>query len=180
MKKIKAIQHCFLKVINYFKIECDAYLATPRFIEYLTDISSELMSKTNKTKSLRRKLAELNMLLPSNIYIPLVSDKIRDSIILSIPPKEARVFVTKKRIPYLIAIELFNPLEIAYDPSTGMLSSILMHENPPAPTIDNIKNNDLLKRIEKGIYCTKNEDRSIPEVTIENYKLKHQRNFNLL
>ena len=40
----------------------------------------------------------------------------KNSLILSIPPNEAKIFVTKGKAPFLVAIEIFDPLEIAYDP----------------------------------------------------------------
>ncbi len=43
-------------------------------------------------------------------------ERIRNNIVLYIPPKEAKVFVTKTKAPYLIAIELYDPLEIINEP----------------------------------------------------------------
>ncbi len=51
----------------------DAYLSTPRFIKYLTDLSSELMACDNKVATLRDELTKLNSKLPSNVYIPFVN-----------------------------------------------------------------------------------------------------------
>lgn len=76
------------------------------------------MSAPNKLEMLRRELGKINARLPSNAYIPLTSRQVCNSVILHIPPQEAQVFVTNKRAPYLIALEVFDPLEVAYEPET--------------------------------------------------------------
>ena len=48
-------------------------MSTPKFIKYLTDLSSELMASENKIVLLREELAKLNNKLPSNVYIPFVN-----------------------------------------------------------------------------------------------------------
>ena len=112
----------------------DIYLSTPRFINYLTDISSDLISSDNKDTILQKELTKLNKKLPGNVYIPFVSNQTRNYIVLSIPPSEAKVFVTKDKAPYLIAIEIFDPLEIAYDP---IIDTISIRSNPIIPPAPN-------------------------------------------
>jgi len=114
-------------------LERDAYLSTPRFMRYLTDLSSELMAAEKKIIVLRKELRKLNKSLPSNVYIPFVNNQIRNSIILCIPPKEAKIFITKEKVPYLIAVEVFDPLEIAFNPENLLLSSSLYSKRLPAP-----------------------------------------------
>ncbi|MDR3548213.1 MAG: hypothetical protein P4M11_08135 [Candidatus Pacebacteria bacterium] len=62
---------------------------------------------------------------------------------LYIPPKEAKVFVTKTKAPYLIAIELFDPLEVVEEPL------VLEPYQPPAPAEPSrsLKKMKTLKRI---------------------------------
>ena len=91
------------------------------------------MACDNKLITLREELGKLNSKLPSNVYIPFVNAQVRSSIVLSIPPGEAKIFVTKGKVPYLIAVEIFDPLEIAYDPAIGIISPKLGPEKLPAP-----------------------------------------------
>ncbi len=85
------------------------------------------MSSENKLDTLQRELRQLNLKLPATVYVPFVTgtdlilinhmlENIRNYIVLYIPPKEAKVFVTKTKAPYLIAMELFDPLEIVNEP----------------------------------------------------------------
>ena len=50
-----------------------AYLSTPKFIKYLTDISDMLIVATNKEQTLREELRKLNYFLPASTYVPMVS-----------------------------------------------------------------------------------------------------------
>ena len=50
-----------------------AFLSTPKFIKYLTDISDLLMQSQDKRSTLREELRKLNHFLPSSVYIPLVT-----------------------------------------------------------------------------------------------------------
>ena len=110
-------------------------MSTPKFVKYLTDLSSKLIGIENKLEILKKQLSKLNASLPSNVYIPFVNEQIRSYIVLNIPVKETKVFVTKDKAPYLIAVELFDPLEIAYDPEMNKVS---LHSDKgylPAPQL---------------------------------------------
>lgn len=50
-----------------------------------------------------------------------------------IPPKEAKVFVTKTKAPYLIAIELYDPLEIINEPLIIEPIPSFRNKAPPNP-----------------------------------------------
>jgi len=50
-----------------------AYSSTPKFVKYLTDLSSDLMACDNKLAVLKEELEKLNMKLPSAVYIPFIS-----------------------------------------------------------------------------------------------------------
>lgn len=48
----------------------NAYLSTPRFIKYLTDISEIISKEADKKGALKRELRKLNHYLPASVYIP--------------------------------------------------------------------------------------------------------------
>ena len=102
-------------------------------MKYLTDISSDLMTVESKLVMLREELSKLNSKLPSNVYIPFVGGQVRSSAVLSIPAGESKIFVTKGKVPYLVAIEIFDPLEIAYDPLIAPPSPKLEPGKLPSP-----------------------------------------------
>lgn len=100
-------------------------MSTPNFIKYLTGISDTVLKSSSKIDTLRKELQNLNLKLPATVYIPFVAgkfliqkkiEKIRNNIVLYIPPQEAKVFVTKTKAPYLISMELYDPLEIVNEP----------------------------------------------------------------
>jgi hypothetical protein len=91
----------------------NAYLSTPRFIKYLTDISELISKETNKKEALKRELRKLNQHLPASVYIPFCQDSLRNYAVLHIPPEEVSVFQTKTRAPYMITIELYRPDEMS-------------------------------------------------------------------
>ena len=49
-----------------------AYMSTPSFIKYLTDISTTIMSSDNKLETLKNELRQLNLKLPATVYIPFI------------------------------------------------------------------------------------------------------------
>ena len=57
-----------LKKVDQRKV--NAYLSTPRFIKYLTDISEIISYETDKKAALTRELRKLNHHLPASVYIP--------------------------------------------------------------------------------------------------------------
>lgn len=116
-------------------LERAIYLSTPKFVEYLSDLSSDLLMRDDKIEKLREELKKLNEKLPANIYIPFVTHRIRSDVVLRIPPQEAKVFVTKDKVPYLISAEVFDPLEIAFDPFTGTLLGRLPITKLPTPKV---------------------------------------------
>ena len=70
----------------------NAYLSTPRFIKYLTDISVIISKEVNKKDALKRELRKLNQYLPASVYIPFCQESIRNYAVLHIPPEECAVF----------------------------------------------------------------------------------------
>jgi len=72
----------------------DAYLSTPKFIKYLTDLG-ELVSVVgpNMRKDLlRSEIKKLNRWLPSAVYLPFINESNRNYAVLHIPHKEGIVF----------------------------------------------------------------------------------------
>jgi phosphatidylinositol 4-kinase len=87
-----------------------------KFINYLCDISYKLEeATTDKLECLTQELSKINGLLPTNAYIPFIKERIRHRVILHIPESESHIFSTKSRNPYLIACELYDPLELIPD-----------------------------------------------------------------
>lgn len=50
--------------------------------------------------------------MPASVYIPFVSNSIRNYAVLHVPLSECRVFQTKERSPCLIVVELYRPDEL--------------------------------------------------------------------
>lgn len=57
---------------------------------------------------LQKELFKINTMLPSNIYIPFLSDAIRNYVIVHIPVSETKIFRTKNRAPYMITVEMIR------------------------------------------------------------------------
>lgn len=73
---------------------------------------------------LREALHKINQELPASVYIPFVSNSIRNYAVLHIPLSECRVFQTKERAPFMIAVELYRPDELnLYSANTYPLQS---------------------------------------------------------
>lgn len=91
----------------------NAYLSTPRFIKYLTDISELISKEQDKKAALKRELRKLNQSLPAAVYIPFCQDSIRNYAVLHIPPEEVAVFQTKTRAPFMCTVEMYRPDELS-------------------------------------------------------------------
>lgn len=91
--------------------EPDPFQTTMYFVEKLTEISAIIMKSADKKAVLQKELSKVNQMLPACAYIPFSDPKLRESFVLHIPINEAKVFTTKERAPYLICIEVFQPLK---------------------------------------------------------------------
>ena len=114
-------------MIIIISVGLQGFLSTPKFIKCLTDISLSLSiskaSKEEKLRLLREELFKINQHLPSSVYIPFVNsntytsykfiDSIRNYAVLHVPLSECRVFQTKERAPFMIAVELYRPDELS-------------------------------------------------------------------
>lgn len=60
---------------------------------------------------LKEQLKVVNSMLPAVIYIPFSNLTARSCAVLHIPVLECKVFATKERAPYMICIEVYNPLK---------------------------------------------------------------------
>lgn len=98
---------------NVDQKKVNAYLSTPRFIKYLTDISELISKEQDKKGALKRELRKLNQHLPASVYIPFCQDSIRNYAVLHIHPEEVHVFQTASRCPYMITIEMYRPDEMS-------------------------------------------------------------------
>ena len=107
----------------YYFPSSGPYTSTLWFVDALTEISNKLLTSENRKEMLEEELKKLNLKLPAKVYIPFQGKSHRKSAVLHIPPAEARIFTTKERCPYLIAIETFDPSELKSRRSS-MLSTI--------------------------------------------------------
>jgi hypothetical protein len=81
-------------------------------------MSDDVMKYTTpeeKKMFLKKKLCEINRMLPSQIYIPFVNKSMRNYAVLNICVEEAKIFQTKERAPVLLCIEVYRPIEITID-----------------------------------------------------------------
>lgn len=100
---------------NFEQIDPDnrnltSFLSNVNFIDKLSHICEiiRIAPEDNQMNILRQELNLINKLLPSNIYIPFLSEKIRNYIIVHIPVSEPRIFRTKNRAPYMITVEVIR------------------------------------------------------------------------
>lgn len=87
-----------------------SFLSEINFFDNLCNIC-EMIREThidNQLKLLQYEMSEINKLLPSNVYIPFLSETIRNYVIVHIPVSEVTIFRTKNRAPYMITIELIR------------------------------------------------------------------------
>jgi len=97
-------------------VNLNSFVSNINFIDYLCNIC-EVMRVTemeNQLKLLQTELHKLNKNLPSNIYIPFLSETIRNYIIVHIPVSETKIFKTKNRAPYMITVELIRIDELIF------------------------------------------------------------------
>lgn len=57
--------------------QVDAYLSTPKFIKYLTDLSIKISDLDDKKLAVEDGILKLNQSLPSTIYIPFTNCKFK-------------------------------------------------------------------------------------------------------
>lgn len=93
----------------------DNYLSTPLFIKRLTQISDELITQPNQAAYLREKLREVNAQLPASVYIPFLSQSMRNYAVLHIVADESRIFRTKERAPIMLTLECYRPIELTLE-----------------------------------------------------------------
>lgn len=92
----------------------NGYLSTPFFIFSLTNLWNIILNARNREEALFNGLQQINCHLPANVYIPFVTNSMRNYAVLHIKVMEAKVFVTKTKAPYLICVEVFRPEETKF------------------------------------------------------------------
>lgn len=142
-----------LKKVDERKL--NAYLSTPRFIKYLTDISEIISKEQDKKAALKRELRKLNQHLPASVYIPFCQESIRNYAVLHINPEEVHVFQTKTRCPYMITIEMYRPDEMS------------MHSGPlvKPKKNDNLARTQNIKRSREGSFDLSDYEEPLIEQT---------------
>ena len=57
----------------------------------------------------------MNEQLPGAVYIPFVSQSMRNYAVLHIAAYESRIFRTKERAPIMLCVEVYRPFEISLE-----------------------------------------------------------------
>lgn len=72
---------------------------------------------------LKNRLKEVNKQLPAAVYLPFISDSLRNYAVLHIVADESRIFKTKERAPVMLSIEVYRPVELALlNPPSNILN----------------------------------------------------------
>lgn len=87
----------------------DDFDATINFVQQLTNASIQIIDVADKKAQLISILTDMNKQLPAAVYIPFT--RYRNHVVLHLQVPELKVFKTKERAPFLIAMEVFNPFE---------------------------------------------------------------------
>ncbi len=71
-------------------------MSTPRFFRCLTDLSRKISLISDSIESKRSKLIvelkRINQYLPASVYVPFVSQSLRNYAVLHIPVSEVKIF----------------------------------------------------------------------------------------
>lgn len=94
------------------EIKTKSFFSTPNFISDLTEVSVAILSSQDKMKFLHNSLRKMNQNLPALCYLPLLSRNQRNFIVLRIAEMESRLFITAEKAPFLICLEVFQPMEL--------------------------------------------------------------------
>lgn len=108
-------QEVELQLENFDQIDLEdqnltSFLSNVNFFDKLCNICEIMRVATPERQMalLQEELTFINKLLPSNIYIPFLSENIRNYVIVHIPVSETRIFRTKNRAPYLLTVEVIR------------------------------------------------------------------------
>lgn len=99
-----------------------SFESTINFYNSLCSISEEISTSKDVNSSLsylKSKLIEINMYLPSNVYLPFL--EIRNYAVVHISVSETRIFKTKNRAPFLVVLELIRLEELGSEISKAKL-----------------------------------------------------------
>ena len=88
----------------------DNYMSCIWFFERLTQIADMILGVKRKKEIVTREIKKLNLLLPASVYIPFPG-RTSSNVVLHIPPDSVKVFETKEKAPYLVSLEVFEPME---------------------------------------------------------------------
>jgi hypothetical protein len=86
-------------------------------------MSDDVMNYTTpeeKKLFLKKRLCEINRMLPAQVYVPFVSGSMRNYAVLNICVEEAKIFQTKERAPVLLCLEVYRPIEMTIDEPTEL------------------------------------------------------------
>lgn len=79
------------------------------FLDYLCNITNQIntiQDHAERLKFLICEIGSLNKSIPGNVYVPFVSESLRNYFIVNIPLSELKVFKTKTKAPCFITFEL--------------------------------------------------------------------------
>lgn len=90
-----------------------------------------LLYEGDKKEALKSGLRQINKGLPSNVYIPFTNSQWRNYTVLNICDGESKLFLTNKRAPFLVCLEIYRPEEILIT-SQNRYREMLGHPVVPA------------------------------------------------
>ena len=104
-----------IKLENFNSIDLEdsnltSFLSTIHFFDNLCNICEimRIAPEDKQLQILQKELFKVNKSLPSNVYIPFLSDAIRNYVIVHVPVSETKIFRTKTRAPYMVTVELIR------------------------------------------------------------------------
>ena len=110
----------YFNQIDTSDLNLTSFLSTIDFVDHLCNLC-EFIRGTNEAgrkELLLKELCKLNRNLPSNVYIPFTSGRIRNYLVCRIPLSETRIIKTKERSPFMITVELIKIEELVYRKET--------------------------------------------------------------
>lgn len=113
-----SIKETFVQIYNSKNrysndLNLNSFNSSLNLFDDLTEISQRISKlKEDQYEELISEVNKLNEFLPSNTYIPFLSESIRNYFIVHIPLSQIKIFKTKTRSPFLIQFELVRIDEI--------------------------------------------------------------------
>lgn len=111
---------------------------------------------------LKKRLCEINRMLPAQVYIPFVNKSMRNYAILNICAEEAKIFQTKERAPILLCLEVYRPIEMTIDEPTELYDEEANFFDMPPKELNSLDLNlqKMKKKASQAMNLLKSNDKS--------------------